>query len=395
MNQHPFRILALLTFFYPHRGGSQKYAEDLYVGLLEHNPSTEIDVLCYNTCKQPHEEYYRGLHIYRVACFTIIPDRFVLPNPITLMRTLWKLRTRKYNIVNPHVQFFDVSWWGWIYAKLINAKSICTVHTDHAKHQSKFIQLVARFIDETIVRASLKRYDHITVENEHTQRFIINKYHVVNTTVVRGTIDTRQFSHENRTTLVKIPGTDILVGPNTQIVSYIGRLLWTKGVLYAYEAFRELAYSRGDVLFVIAGPGELYEQLASKIMRDGLSQKVLLTGNLNYAEVQQLLRITDIFTLPTHHNEGIPIILLEAGASKCTVITTSVGGIAEIIDDQSGYIIKTHDPRMLKDTIEYALNHPEERKTLANNLQQKIKNKHDISIVSEEFSRVVESIVSK
>ena len=102
-----------MPFFYPHRGGSQKYAEDLYLEMMEKHKDVLVDVLTYNTNKVIAYEKYKGFNIYRVPCINIIPARFVLPNPISLIVTLGRLRKNHYDIVNTHIRFFDPTWWVW------------------------------------------------------------------------------------------------------------------------------------------------------------------------------------------------------------------------------------------------------------------------------------------
>ena len=61
------RILLVLPFFYPHRGGSQKYAEELFAFIVKNHSNTQVDVLCYNTDKASAFEEYREFRIYRTA----------------------------------------------------------------------------------------------------------------------------------------------------------------------------------------------------------------------------------------------------------------------------------------------------------------------------------------
>jgi glycosyltransferase involved in cell wall biosynthesis len=57
--------------------------------------------------------------------------------------------------------------------------------------------------------------------------------------------------------------------------------------------------------------------------------------------VAEILAKSDMLVLPSTHHEGLPIVLLEAGASDCAVITTDRGGVREVITDgQNGLITK-------------------------------------------------------
>ena len=48
-----------------------------------------------------------------------------------------------------------------------------------------------------------------------------------------------------------------------------------------------------------------------------------------------LLKLSDIFCLPTDYPEGLPTSILEAVACKCYVITSAMGGAKELILDST------------------------------------------------------------
>ena len=79
------KILLISPYFAPHIGGSQRYMEELYVHLSEQFPHISVDVLTYNTTDSKTIEKYRGITIYRVPCWEILPGQFALPNPIKLI----------------------------------------------------------------------------------------------------------------------------------------------------------------------------------------------------------------------------------------------------------------------------------------------------------------------
>ncbi len=118
------KILVLTPFFYPHTGGSQQYMEELYAEFLKkYNNEFEAEVLTYNTDNTIKNENFRGMHITRISCWNILPGQFAVPNPIELISYLYKNRNN-VDLIHSSTRFFDTSWWGPIYAKLINRKSM-------------------------------------------------------------------------------------------------------------------------------------------------------------------------------------------------------------------------------------------------------------------------------
>ncbi len=388
------KILAIHSYFYPHRGGSQKYSEELHKALIEKYPETEVDVLCYNTENAPEEENYKGLHIYRIPCWEIIPARFALPRPIPLLKKLKELQNNNYNIVNTHIRFFDPTWWSWFFAKKIGAKSVCTVHVaSHPTHQNLLVKLIARLVDKTIAKWSLQKYDLVTVTNKCAKQFFAEKFGIKNSALVYGGVDTKLFHPQEKETERKIPKIDQQVGADKILATYVGRVIWTKGVTYLYKAVKEMS-NTANILFVLAGPGKMEQQLKEDVAKNKLEGEVFLTGNLNYEEVQKLLSVSNIFINPSHHNEGFPNTILEAMASGCFVIATDNAGTKEVVKDkETGLLIPQKNAEAIGESLEWALENKEKRKEIAQNARELMVNEFDWRVICEKYYKELSKIL--
>jgi glycosyltransferase involved in cell wall biosynthesis len=384
------KILLVLPFFYPHRGGSQKYAEEIYAAMMKNHSNVKVDVLCYNTDRVERYEEYRGFRIYRIPCFNIIPTRFALPNPFYLKLMLLKLARNKYDFVNTHIRFFDPTWWLWLYAKFIGAKSIFTGHVaQHPIHQSSLVAFVAKLVDLTLAKVSLKFYDYLTFTNQTAEQFFKDRLGVKKTThIIYGGVDTQYFSPTPDKTGRIIPKINRSVADDQVLVTFVGRLIWTKGVTYLYEAVKNILKTEtgNKTVFILAGPGELETSIRESIKKDGYEDRVLVTGNLSYEQVRDLLSISDVFVNPSHHNEGFPNTILEAGSSGAYVIATDNAGTWEVIKDGvTGRLIPQKDVKSLEESIVRAIQNPDERKTIAGNLRKELIKKFDWNIISEQL----------
>lgn len=382
-----------MPYFYPHKGGSQRYAEELYAHLIREYPNQfSVDVLCYNTDNVQKKEVYRGMRIYRVDCWQLIPGRFALSKPWNLIRNLNMLSKKNYDFVHSHLVFFDPTWWVWLYAKIIGAKSIFTEHVaSYPVHQSRVVRLLAKLVDKTIGCSSLKFYDIVSVTNKAAKEFLKDGLGVKKKIfLVYGGTDTKFFSPLK----VKrnLPIVNKTFKNNDIVVAYVGRFIWTKGLTYLYQAVKALIPNLpSNVYFVLAGGGELEEKLRQQINKDKLSQRIFITGFLTYEEVRNLLRISDIFINPSHHNEGFPNAILEAGACKNFVIATNNAGTKEIIKHkQTGILIPQKDQKALEKSLCWAIKHPKERKEIAENLHSLIKSEFDWLILSRKFANLLQ-----
>jgi glycosyltransferase involved in cell wall biosynthesis len=67
--------------------------------------------------------------------------------------------------------------------------------------------------------------------------------------------------------------------------------------------------------------------------------------------VAELLATTDALVLPSFA-EGVPVVLMEAMATRLPVIATRVAGVAELVTDGvSGLLVAPGDPEALRDAV--------------------------------------------
>lgn len=391
-NKH--RILLISPYFFPHIGGSQRYMEELYVHLIEQFPQYSVDVLTYNTDNAPEKEKHRGLTVYRIPCWEILPGQFTIPNPIALITILYKLAQNKYDFVHTHLRFFDATWWTWIYAKLIGATSIFTEHVaSRAVHENPTVELIANVVDQTLAAWTLHHYDIITATNRATQQFLKRAYRLPQPIqLLYGGVDTAYFTPVSRAKR-SIPGIQKKLNASDIVISFVGRLIWAKGATKLYKIFRKLLPKIGkNVYLVIAGSGPLAKTLHTQIKNDNLEHRVLFLGPLTPEKVRQTLQTTDIFVHPSHHNEGFPNVILEAGACGNYVIATDVAGVREvIIPKKTGILIPSGDDQTLERSIFWAISHKNQIKTMGGNLRKSLVTGFDWNQISTSYMQLLKN----
>ena len=112
--------------------------------------------------------------------------------------------------------------------------------------------------------------------------------------------------------------------PGARITGTIGELTKNKNQI----ALIEQAQRDSDMFIAIVGEGEDRRYLEKKINEYGLESRVKLFGFIPASEV---LRGFDVFALPSL-KEGLPYVLLEAGAAGLPIVANRVGGVGEILD---------------------------------------------------------------
>lgn len=81
-----------------------------------------------------------------------------------------------------------------------------------------------------------------------------------------------------------------------------------------------------------------------------LGDKVIFEGYVTGERKTQLLLNSDILILPSY-GEGMPIVIMEGMACGCSIISTNVGAIPEIIEERNGELIEPGDIEALKIAI--------------------------------------------
>ncbi len=156
------------------------------------------------------------------------------------------------------------------------------------------------------------------------------------------------------------------------IIGTIAELTPNKGLMHALEAMRGIE----DYVFIIIGEGEDREKLTKYIQEHKLESKVFLTGFMENASV--FAKAFDIFLLSSL-KEGLPYALLEVGGAGVPILTTAVGGIPTIIEDQkNGMLIRPKSAKEIELGLKFLITHKEERKKFGDTLKQDIAHKFNL-----------------
>ncbi|MEA1929610.1 MAG: glycosyltransferase [Patescibacteria group bacterium] len=174
---------------------------------------------------------------------------------------------------------------------------------------------------------------------------------------------------EARDSLIKT-NTDLgLVQTGSLWVGVIAELHTNKGLRYLIEAVDQLPEDKQPTV-VIIGEGEKRDELEKMIIDLELDNKIFLLGAI--PEAARYLPAFDLFVLPSV-KEGLPYTLLEAGQASLPVISTTVGGIPEIIADrESGLLAPSANSTALAEALEELMASPDQRQAYGQRLKQKV-----------------------
>ncbi len=160
---------------------------------------------------------------------------------------------------------------------------------------------------------------------------------------------------------------------NTILIGTIAELHRIKGHEYAIRAVADCVRSfntHKKIVYAIVSEGEERPRLEALIKELGMEKHILLLGHIDAAA--HYVNAFDIFLLASL-SEGLGYVLLEAGAAAVPVVSTTVGGIPEIVDDmKSGVLVQPKNSRELAHAISFLIEHPDERRAYGSALREKV-----------------------
>jgi glycosyltransferase involved in cell wall biosynthesis len=161
--------------------------------------------------------------------------------------------------------------------------------------------------------------------------------------VVRNAIDPSRFPAPDAATRGEMEAL-FPVRP-AHLVIAAGRLSPEKGFADLVRAARLVADRRPGVGFLLVGDGPLREPLAAAIREAGLEQTFVLAGFRD--DLDRLMANADLF-VQSSHTEGMPNVVLEAGACAVPIVATAVGGTGEVLEDgRGGHLVPPRKPEDL------------------------------------------------
>lgn len=143
-------------------------------------------------------------------------------------------------------------------------------------------------------------------------------------------------------------------------------LLPVKGHVYLLDAIRTLKARGITCSLVVAGDGALRQALVRQSEELGIGDSVRFAGFVPHDEVLRMYERgeVDIVVLPSvdlgnNVHEGVPIALVEAMSYGIAAISTTTGGIPELMAGGVGVLVPPKDAEALADAIEGLTRNPQ------------------------------------
>lgn len=147
------------------------------------------------------------------------------------------------------------------------------------------------------------------------------------------------------------------------LMLYVGNHTANKGL---DVLLRALPLMREKAVAVVAGAIRSREEHARLLAENGMSgadRRLLFTDFITREELRALYQTVDVFVFPSRA-DTLPLVVLEAMASRLPVVSTTIGGIPFEVTPDAGILMEPGDPVPLAAALDQLCADPALRRTM-------------------------------
>jgi len=394
-------------------GGQIVYVLELGKALAKKGIKVDIFTRAFEDFQKEEEQIIPNLKIVRIPCGS---NKFVPKEKLyelmpefseNIMKYIEK-RRKKYNLIHSH--YWDGGYAGIILSKMLD---IPHVHTPHTLGKAKKLEMEI----EEAPTEKLKPYYRFHVRIAIEQKI----YNKVDAILVICETTRIQLLHYYMVDFEKIhviyPGVDLeIFNPKKNVIDNkinlknnsiltMSRLVPAKGIDRLVEALNFIKdkinfhlYIGGDSNPEIGNSKEEVDYkkyLFNLIKKYKMQEKITFTGQMEHKIVAAYYRNADIFVNPARY-EPFGLTTMEAMACGTAPLISHVAGSKEIIiDGLNGFIINSHDRKLLGNQILKLLSDKKILKKISENAAFTIKEHYSWDKISEKIINLYNKLIFK
>lgn len=284
---------------------------------------------------------------------------------------LYALRARElaenldFDVIHAHDW---LSFGAGIEAKRVSHKPL-VVHV----HATEFDRTGGSSINKEVYemeKMGMEAADTVITVSNFTRRIVIDKYGIFpgKVVVVHNGIDEYP---DNYDFSKEVQALKEIKDSGKKVVLFVGRITLQKGPDYFLRAARTVLDYYPDVHFVMAGSGDMQNQIIRQAVDLGISDKITFAGFLRGRELDEIYKAADLYVMPSV-SEPFGITALEAVRNGTPVLISKQSGASEVI--KNAIKVDFWDVEEMANDIVCALFHRSLRETLRENAWSELSN---------------------
>lgn len=358
----PIRILEIIGN--ASMGGMENYIKNF----ITHLPPNQFSITCICPYESPFTASLRDIGVEEVYITPIADD----PVWRSIQLTVEVARLHQIDVLHAHMPKAHVL--AGLAGCLIHKPVVATIHGMNVTSHELGIK---RAVGSNLITNCQEAYTQALAMGVPSE----------DVDLVRNGVDTSLFTPDKVCDSLR---NEINVPQGTTLVGFVGRLEHEKGPDLFLRAAEYIHHLRPDVHFVIVGDGSMRGYLDSMCTQMRLEEHVHFLGWwTNSADAYPALDLL----AHTSRSDGTSLVLLEAMSCGCPTVGLAVGGVPEIIENEStGFLAGAGDWEGIGIRIVQLLEQPERLRRMRAAARCRVKQHFDLVTNTRRTSELLRNI---
>ncbi|ASJ03243.1 glycosyl transferase [Thermococcus profundus] len=382
------KIALVSDWYYPKIGGVATHMHQLAIYLKKRGHDVSIVTNDLNTGK---EEELEELGIGLVKIPGIV-------SPVLGINITYGLKSNlelgeflgDFEVVHAHHAFTPLSLKAVKAGRALGKATLLTTHSISFSHESSLWDALGLTFP---LFSHYLKYPHEIIAVSKAAKAFIEHFTDSPVRVIPNGVDDEFFRpiSEKEKEMVKEE-----LGINGDVVLYVSRMSPRKGPHVLLNAFQNIAREEDDATLVMVGSGEMLPFLKARAKFLNIEDRVRFMGYVPNELLPKLYASADVFVLPSTTAEAFGIVILEAMASAVPVVTTTVGGIPEVVGESgSGILVPPGDEFALAEAILKLLHDKELAGKFGEAGRKAVENRYSWRVVAGDIENVYEDALNR
>ncbi len=188
---------------------------------------------------------------------------------------------------------------------------------------------------------------------------------------------------------------ELNIDDDTFVITTLARYHIAKGLDYFVKSIKELdKIIKRRYVVLIAGEGELFDEIKELIADLGMKDKILQLGFRRDSE--KILMGSDLFVNSAKCYEALSFAILEALENALPVVATNVGGNGDIINDKTdcGFIVEYGDEKQMARAIAKIAQDKELYERFSKNARKTVQERFNLNILLDDIYKEYEKAMT-
>jgi glycosyltransferase involved in cell wall biosynthesis len=240
-------------------------------------------------------------------------------------------------------------------------------------------RILARFSDALVAVSPQVRDDLVALDVAPAQRFAVVRLGIDLEPRVQTTVDAAELRRR------------LGIGSERFVVGWFGRMTAVKRTDDLIDVLVALHRRDIDACVLLVGDGTDRERLEQRARDGGVARDVFFLGYQK--DVASWYALADAVVL-TSVNEGTPVTIIEALAAGRPVVTTNVGGVADVVRDGiDGFLVEVGDTEGMATRLAEIAVDPRVGRRLAASGRDRVLSRYAIARLVDDIDRLYRSML--